>query len=114
MADYEYSFGRLVWQGEIFRKDLIILPDRILTPWVRDHGHRLSFDDLAEIMTHPPRILIIGTGHRGVMKVPDEVLDELVKAGVDGRPMPTGKALEHLVDLRAEGKEVAAALHLTC
>ncbi len=114
MADYEYSFGHLRWQGRSYRKDVIIRGDTVLSPWVREHGHRLKFRDLAEIMDRPPRILVIGTGQMGAMEVPDKVLNKLAEAGVDGRPMPTDKALEHFVGLRVQGKDVAAALHLTC
>ncbi len=114
MAKYEYRFGHLRWQGESYRQDVLIRGDAVLCPWVREHGHRLKFRDLAEVMDRPPRILVIGTGQMGVMEVPDKVLDKLAAAGVDGRPMPTAQALEHFVALRAQGKDVAAALHLTC
>jgi len=114
MAEYEYSFGHLRWRGESYRKDVIIRGDTVLCPWVREHGHRLKFRDLAEIMGDPPRILVIGTGQMGVMEVPDKVLTKLAEAGVDAEPMPTEKALRRFVDLRRQGKDVAAALHLTC
>lgn len=112
--DYEYSFGHLRWQGKSYRKDVIIYGETVLCPWKREHGHRLSFGDFKELMSHPPRILVIGTGQLGVMDVPDDVLEKLAQQGVDGRPMPTEKALKHFVELRAQGKDVAAALHLTC
>lgn len=114
MDAYEYSFGHLRWQGEDYRRDVILRGDTVLSPWVREHGHRLKFRDLAEIMAAPPRHLIIGTGQRGVMEVPDKVLDGLAAAGVDAEPMPTAQALQRFVELRARGKDVAAALHLTC
>jgi len=114
LDEYEYSYGHLRWQAEDYRKDVIIHGDRVLSPWLREHGHRLKFRDLAELMSDPPRVLIIGTGQMGVMEVPDKVLSKLAEAGVDAEPMPTGKALERFVELRAKGKNVAAALHLTC
>lgn len=114
MAEYEYSFGCLQWQGETYRKDVIILPDRVLSPWQRAHGHRLKFKDLSEALADGPSIIVIGTGKMGVMEVPDKVLNKLAEAGVDGRPMPTEQALKHFADLRAKGKRVVAALHLTC
>lgn len=114
MDEYKYSFGHLKWQGQAYRKDVIILKNEVLSPWRREHGHRLTFEDLVEITAARPRILIIGTGKNGVLDVPDEVLEKLAEAGIDGRPMPTEQALEHFVDLRQQGKDVAAALHLTC
>ena len=114
MSDYKYSFGSLEWQGETYREDVLILPDGTVTPWPRDHKHHLKFAYLAEVVAAAPRILILGTGQSGVMEVSDKVLSKLADAGIDGRPMPTDKALKHLLELRGQGKSVAAALHLTC
>ena len=114
MSEYKYSFGHLEWEGKSYRKDVTILGDEVITPWRREHAHRLQFEDLVEVATARPRILVIGTGKTGVMDVPDKVLEKLAEAGIDGRPMPTGRALEHFVELRKEGKDAAAALHLTC
>lgn len=114
MDKYEYSFGHLKWNGESYREDVLILPDGKVVPWRREHKHRLKFSYLIEAREAQPRILVIGTGHDGVMEVPDKVLEKLADAGVDGRPMPTEQALKHLVELRGKGKDVAAALHVTC
>lgn len=114
MSDYQYSFGSLKWEGETYREDVLILPDGTVTPWPREHKHHLKFSYLADVVGAAPRILVIGTGQMGVMEVSDKVLSKLADAGIDGRPMPTDKALEHFVELRAKGKHVAAALHLTC
>lgn len=114
MADWKYGFGHLEWAGKSYRQDLIIIEDQIITPWRREHGHRLQLSDLTEVLQAAPSVLVIGTGHNGVMNVPDEVLTELAAHGIDGRPMPTAQALEHFTDLQTRGKKVAAALHLTC
>jgi hypothetical protein len=114
MDKYDYTFGFLTWQGETYREDVLILPDGTVTPWPRDHKHRLKFSYLAHIVAAAPRTLILGTGQSGVMEVSDKVLGKLADAGIDAEPMPTGKALKRLVELRAKGKKVAAALHLTC
>lgn len=114
MIGYDYSFGCLKWEGETYRKDLIILPGRIICPWVREHGHRLKFGDLVGVREAAPRLLVIGTGQMGAMHVPDKVLRKLAEIGIDGRPMPTERALAHFAELLEKGKDAAAALHLTC
>ena len=112
---WEYSFGCLEWDKKTYRKDLLILPDRILCPWKREHGHHLSMDDLEEVLEADPRLLIIGTGEFGVMEVPDKVLEKLAKRGIDAEVMPTEKALQRFAEvLGKKEKKVAAALHLTC
>jgi hypothetical protein len=111
---YKYSFGSLEWKHETYRKDVLILPDgKVLSPWKREHGHRLSLDDLTEVLAANPRVLVIGTGAQGVMEVSDDLLTALARRGVDAEPMPTDKALKRFVDIRKD-KQAAAALHLTC
>ena len=114
MSRYRYTFGHLEWDGQKYREDVLIMPDASVVPWPRDDKHHLQFEYLDEIVATGPRTLVIGTGKRGVMKVPDEVLDKLAELGIDGEPMPTEKALKRFEDLLAQGKTVAAALHLTC
>lgn len=114
MAEWKYSFGELEWDGETYREDVLILSDRSVVLWPRDHKHHLKFSYLDDIVAAAPRHLIIGTGHDGVMEVPDKVLDKLAEHGIDAEPMPTEKALKRFEDLLKDGKQAAAALHLTC
>ncbi|MEI6503842.1 MAG: MTH938/NDUFAF3 family protein, partial [Armatimonadota bacterium] len=97
-----------------YREDVLIIPDGSVLPWRREHKHRLKLSYLAEAVQAKPRHLILGTGQAGLMDVPDKVLDELAEQGIDTEAMPTEQALRRLEDLRAHGKSVAAALHLTC
>lgn len=114
MAKWEYGFGRLQWEGKSYREDVLILPDRSVKPWRREHKHHLKFSYLDDAVAAAPRILIIGTGYSGAMDVPDKVLDKLAEQGIDAEPMPTEKALGRLSDLLKDGRKAAAALHLTC
>jgi hypothetical protein len=114
MPKPKYSFGELEWQGETYRRDVLIFPDgEVLSPWRREHGHHLELGDLLEIVQAHPQVLIIGTGANGVMKVSSEVLDALAAQGIDAEVMPTDQAVKRFHDLRKE-KKAAAALHLTC
>jgi hypothetical protein len=36
-----YRFGRIVVDGEEQTRDVIVLPDRIVTNWRREDGHNL-------------------------------------------------------------------------
>lgn len=114
MSKHKYSFGCLEWQGETYRKDLLILPGgEVLCPWRREHGHHLEPGDLLAVIQAHPQVLIIGTGASGLMKVDEEVLTALAEQGLDAEVMPTGKAVKRFADVRKE-KRAAAALHLTC
>jgi hypothetical protein len=37
-----YSFGRVVVDGEEQTRDVIVLPDRVVTNWWRQDGHALA------------------------------------------------------------------------
>jgi hypothetical protein len=114
MARWKYSFGNLEWGGGTYAEDVLILPDGKVVYWPREHKHHLKFSYLADVVETKPRLLIIGTGHDGVMEVPDKVLDKLAEKGIDAEPMPTEQALKRLEKLLKDEKKVAAALHLTC
>jgi len=108
-----YSFGNITIRGKSYSKDVIIFPDRVLSPWWRGEGHLLQVDDLVEIVKSGIADLVIGTGYYGTMKVPSEVIEFLNKKGITTRIEKTPEAVE--VYNRISLKRAAvAALHLTC
>jgi hypothetical protein len=40
----DYSFGRLTVDGQEHTRDLIVLPDRIVSEWWRREGHSLAME----------------------------------------------------------------------
>lgn len=108
-----YAFGRITIGGRVFTTDVIILPDRVLSPWWRREGHRLSVDDLPEAIAANPEIILIGTGYYASMKVPAEVMKTLTKRGIDVRVMTTADAAEAFNGLQPD-RHVVACLHLSC
>ena len=109
----DYSFGRIVIDGEVYGNDLIILPERVIPDWWRAQGHSLSPDDLEAVVTAAPARLIIGTGSFGMMRVPPETLAYLRDKGIETEVLKTKEACARFNELAAPG-EIAAALHLTC
>ncbi len=108
-----YSFGRIVIDGTVYTSDVIIYPGRVDPSWWRKEGHLLQLVDLAEALKAKPEVLIIGTGHDGVMHVPSETVDGIIRQGVDVRAERTSRAAEKFNELQGK-KIVVAALHLTC
>ena len=108
-----YSFGQICVRDTTYRADLIIFPDRILSNWWRKEGHGLHMEDLEEVMREKPEVLIIGTGQAGVMAVPQDVIKNLEKAGIEVIVKQTPDACKTYNQLH-NTKKVAAALHLTC
>jgi hypothetical protein len=108
------SFGSIVIDGKTYTNDLIILPDRkILRPWWRQRGHRLSINDLTALLDSSPEVIIAGTGINGRVK-PDETLkQDLSRLAIDLIAEPNDEAIRLLNGLKPE-KRVGACFHLTC
>lgn len=107
-----YSFGRIVVDGEEQTRDVILLPDRLVTNWWRANGHSLVLADLADVLEELPERLLVGTGAYGQMRPEPETLEQLRKQGVDVEALPTGEAVQRYSEL--DPAHTAAALHLTC
>jgi hypothetical protein len=114
MRIQKYSFGSISVDGQTYKDDLIIYPDRIQEDWRRKIGHRLQVEDLAEILSDPPEALIVGQGDYGRMELDTHVYEVLKKLRVELVAAPTKEACERFNELSGLGKKVVAALHLTC
>jgi hypothetical protein len=109
-----YSFGHMVVDGRDYDEDLKVVGDRILDNWWRQKGHRVALDDLKDILSADPDILVIGMGASGNMRVPDDLRSALEEQGIEVIAEPTAEAAKTFDRLRDEGKNVAGAFHLTC
>ena len=107
-----YSFGRMIIDGKEYLNDLIIFPRRIKAHWWRDEGHLLQPEDLEEAFAAKPKLLIIGTGFSGVMKVDYKVKRYCMENDIKLIEEPTSKAVQEYN--RNMGPGVVAAFHLTC
>jgi hypothetical protein len=107
-----YSFGRIVVDGEEQTRDLIVLPERVVTDWWRRDGHSLAIEDLSEVEDELPETLILGTGAHGRLRPSRAVLEELERRGIEVQALHTEEAVRRYGELD-EGR-TAAALHLTC
>jgi hypothetical protein len=108
----DYSFGRIVVDGEEHDRDLIVLPGRVFANWWRRDGHSLALEDLREVHDELPEKLILGTGAHGRLRPPAAVLEELARRGIDVEVLHTGDAVRRYGEL--DERRTAAALHLTC
>ena len=107
-----YRFGHVVVDGEEQTRDVIVLPDRVLTDWWRADGHRLVLADLDDVIEELPECLVVGTGAYGQMRPDPEPQNELRQRGVEVEALPTGEAVRRYGE--RDPRRTAAALHLTC
>jgi hypothetical protein len=110
-----YSFGRIRIQGTDYTKDVIILRNRILSPWWREAGgHVFAVRDLGEVIGARADVVVLGTGSSGLVEVRQEALEALEDAGSEVIRARTAKAVEAYNRLADAQRDVVAALHLTC
>ncbi len=108
----DYRFGRIVIDGHEQTRDVIILPDRVVSNWWRQEGHGLVLADLTDVLNELPGHLIVGTGASGRMRPDPETVDALRRRGVEVEVARTHDAVRLFNE--ADASTTAAALHLTC
>jgi hypothetical protein len=107
-----YRFGRLIVDGEEQIRDVIVLPERVITNWWRIEGRRLVLEDLDAVREDLPEHLVIGTGAYGLMRPDPETVKELRRGGIEVEALATADAVRRYTEL--DPHRTAAALHLTC
>lgn len=108
-----YRFKRMVIDGQVHVRDLIVTPDSILTGWRRAEGHLLAWSDLEAALACAPAILVLGTGRFGLVRVPPEIVKRLAANGIRAITQATGRAVKTYNE-RCCDERVAAAFHLAC
>jgi len=108
-----YQFGQIIIDGQKYTNDLIIFPDKISSNWWRVQGHSLSVEDLQEVLTSPPQVLIIGTGAYGQMKVPQKTISMIQEKIPKMYILDSVAACKQFNEIR-EVVNAVLAIHLTC
>lgn len=108
-----YDFGKIKIDGQEYTQDVIIYPNKVLSPWWRKQGHVLSLEDLPKDLLGQKPAIVIGTGYSGLMEVSSEVKEYLQSQGIEVIIEPTVKAWQTYNQL-SQSKKVIALFHLTC
>jgi len=108
-----YDFGQIVIDGRKFSSDVIIFQDRVDGNWWRKEGHVLDVDDVKSIIDAKPEVLVVGTGHSGLMRINAKTEERLRACGIELMAAKTEKACRIYNEL-SKSRRVIAALHLTC
>ena len=109
-----YKFGNIVIDGKAYSSDCLIFSDSVRADWWRKQGHLLAVEDLQPVITAKPSVLVIGCGASGMMKVSEETRQALQLQNIELIALDTNEAVEKFNELAEKGRDVAAALHLTC
>jgi hypothetical protein len=109
-----YSFGAIKIGGQEFKSDLIIYPDHVDDKWWRKEGHLLQMEDLAGVFALKPKVLVVGQGLPGLMKVDQRVGEHCRENNIGLLVLPTEQAAEEYNRMVNGPEKVVACLHLTC
>jgi hypothetical protein len=110
----QYTFGSMRIGGRDYRHDLKILRGKVESEWWRKQSHVVDDEEMADILSIRPRVLVIGTGYAGNMRVADSLRQRLSQQGIRLIAEATGEAVRSFNDLVSLGENIAGAFHLTC
>jgi hypothetical protein len=111
----KYSFGEIRVDGVDYGMDVILLANTVHSPWWREAGgHVFAPGDLELLISAAPEIVCLGTGYFGRVKVEPSTHEAFTDAGTTVVVDRTGPMVEEFNRLVLEGRDAAAALHLTC
>jgi len=114
MIDQYITGSQMTVDGKTYHQDLKIIRGEVRGNWWRRKGHLLDCDDIKDILSARPKVLIIGTGYAGNMRVPDSLRATIESHHITLITESTADALRSFNRLTEEGEDVAGAFHLTC
>jgi hypothetical protein len=110
----EYSFGKIVINGQIYNSDVIIFEEKVQSDWWRNKGHELCINDIElAIEAFNPTVIVVGTGKFGMMKILPETDTFFHSHQIRLIAQKTGQAWKTFNEL-SNSEKVLGAFHLTC
>jgi hypothetical protein len=110
----EFSFGRLVVDGQICNNDIKIVNGKLIPDWWRKSGHTVEIEDVQDIIDSDSVILVIGKGQPGYMRVTESLREHLGKNNIKLIVEQTSDAIQTFSRLMKQGKQVSGGFHLGC
>ncbi len=110
----EFSFGRIVVEGQTCNNDIKIVQGKLVPDWWRRSGHSVEIDDVQDVLDSDSEILVIGKGQPGYMTITDSLRQHLAEKNVKLIEEPTPKAIETFNRLFKEGRRVSGGFHVSC
>lgn len=113
-----FSWGKISVEGFGSFKDVKLFPGGCHEWDWRETGTRhspgIQIQDIDELLSHNPQLILFGTGVFNRLKLPEETREYLNKKAILFESLPTKKAIERYNELVQSGKQVAALIHSTC
>ncbi len=109
-----YLFGKIKINEKIYKEDLVIFPNKTISKFTPKDSHFLTLNDLKEVFDSKPKILIIGTGYFGFVKLSEEVLEYCKHSKIELIELKNEEAVEKYNSLCEKESNLVLAIHLTC
>lgn len=106
------KWGEIEIDGKTYFSDMYVYWDGKAE--MRKKSHLFDLDELVKLLQKNPKMIIIGTGLKGTVKVPEDVLRVAENKGVELFIETTPKAAEVFNAFAGDNKRVIAVLHSTC
>lgn len=110
----ECIFGKITIDGKEYTEDVVVYPDHVENNWRRKEGHSLHPEDIAGVIESSPKLLIIGRGHYGRLRLLPETRVAIQGEGIEILNQKTARAAKIFNEESEKDRDVVAALHLTC
>ena len=79
----EFSFGRIIVDGQICNNDIKIINAKLVADWWRKSGHIVEIEDVQDIIDSDSTILVIGKGQPGYTRVSESLQEHLEKNDIE-------------------------------
>ena len=110
----EFSFGRIVVDGQICNSDIKIVRGKLVPDWWRKSGHTVEIEDVEDILDSDSAILVIGKGQPGYMRIAESLREHLQTSNIELIVERTPEAVGTFNRLMQEGKAVSGGFHVGC
>jgi hypothetical protein len=105
-------FGSFIIDGRKYENDVVVSWNGEVKD--RPKSHEFTNAELNSILMSDPEVVVVGTGHSGVLKVAHDVDVSARLKGVELVVKPTVQAMQEYNKFARLGKRVVAVLHATC
>lgn len=110
----EFSFGKIVVNGKTYKNDIKIFNGQVIPDWWRKSGHRVTVEDMTDVLEAEPEIVVIGKGSPGLLKSTASLREYLAENHIKLIEKKTSKAIDVFNKLVQQGRKVAAGFHISC
>ena len=111
-------WGKAVIDGKTYNYDIAILPDGRIeprtTPYETLGSHTFTRDEIERLINAGAEVIVVGTGTSGMAKLSPEAQRLASERGVELVVQTSPLAINTYNWYAAQGRRVAALIHVTC